>query len=129
MGLPQIGALPSDLSKFPNIHAFNQLPSQIIVHSPSSPISLTHNQAIAMHEAGGIDSYRNWRSNAPEHWREDKWFSTRVPIFIGCRYGQDEDLSFSDTAADHFHGQLRWQDMKWLSYALAVQVEYVFFHF
>ena len=50
-------------------------------------------------------------------------FNSR-PIFIGSRYGQDEDLTFSDTAVDHFHGQLRWQDTKWVSY-VAVQVEYV----
>ena len=79
-----------------------------------------------MHDARGIDSYRNWWSNAPEDWHQEKWFSTRVPIFIGSRYGQDEDIAFSDTAADHFHCQLWWVDMKWVSFALAVQVEYVF---
>jgi len=108
------------------VFALGRVTSDILIHSPAAPISLTHEQALAMHEAGGVENYRNWRSEAPEEWREDKWFSTRVPIFMGSRYGQDEALNFSDAAADHFHGQLRWEDMKWVSYALAMQAEYVF---
>lgn len=88
------------------------------------PISLTHTQLNAMHEASSLESYQNWRSAAPHSWKQDRWFMTRVPIIIASRHGQNEALAFTEEKAMHFHSQLRWEDMRWISFALAAQFEY-----
>lgn len=86
---------------------------------------MTHEQMLAVHDHSSIESYRNWRSQAPASWTSNKWFMTRVPLMVASRYGQNEPLEFTESTADHFHGQLRWKDMRWISFALATQLEWV----
>jgi hypothetical protein len=48
---------------------------------------------------------------------------TRVPLVIGAKYGQNLPLSFSEENAAEFDDMMRWEDMKWVSFAIATEIE------
>jgi hypothetical protein len=56
-------------------------------------------------------------------WRHDRFFMTRVPLVIGAKYGQNLPLSFSEENAAEFDDMMRWEDMKWVSFAIATEIE------
>src|SRR5262245_40865341 len=38
------------------------------------------------------DDWKNWVSNAPDHWKRDGFLNHRIPISVACRYGQNQPL-------------------------------------
>lgn len=99
-------------------------------HSPDSPLGfeLTEAQIRKLHIRCSKDCYRDWRDMAPAHWVHDTWFSTRSLAAISSRYGQNTELDFDN---DHHRLEFRQQrnirKMRWLSFALATQIESVLF--
>jgi hypothetical protein len=57
-----------------------------------------------------VDHYHNWVNCAPRDYVEDEFFSTRIPVAVTSRFGQNQQLS--QTATHRQVERLNWTNDK-----------------
>lgn len=67
------------------------------------------------------DEYQDWVDNAPDDWRE--YLDEVAPIFITCRYGQDEELGLNDRSRDNWDEMRDFSQIYSMSFAIANSIE------
>jgi hypothetical protein len=93
-------------------------------------IELTFEQAKLFNKKF-VQDWDTYVRNAPAEWKKDKWFTSRTPVGITSRYGQNHHVSLSPT--DINSQKVKWADsrdfkkMRNISWAGATHVEYVLF--
>jgi hypothetical protein len=78
-----------------------------------------------LHDVWGLDSWRDFVRNAPPEWKADGIVMTSMPLFILLSYGQDMGLNVWDEpspTASYFETGWRWENMRYISFALASQL-------
>jgi len=92
------------------------------------PIELEPLEVESLHEAFSREAFNDFRSAAPQEWAKTNILQ-RYPIVLSIQYGQDTRLEFRDDADFHaanFARSHRFEAMKYVSFALASHVRYVF---
>ena len=72
-------------------------------------------------------SYAEWLANAPESYRSDGFFTSRQPVAITSRYGQNQQIGGSETNAEeedrNWDIDRPWGEISHVTVALATHVQ------
>jgi hypothetical protein len=92
------------------------------------PITLDALELGHLHEAFSKASMDDFRSAAPAEWRECG-FMQRYPLVLSIEYGQDMSIDIDEGEVAHRHHfacARRYNAMKYISFAVATHIRYVF---
>jgi hypothetical protein len=75
------------------------------------------------------NSWEEWVENAPDEWKDDDWITTRVPISVAMRYGQNQPVEISgrgvDDARRAWETDRQFGRLRYMSFAIASHLSYV----
>jgi hypothetical protein len=87
-------------------------------------LQLREQDVATLHEYWNLNSWKEFIRNAPPEWKKDRVL-TSMPIFILMSFGQDMALDVwadSSPTASYFESGWRWENMRYVSFALASQL-------
>lgn len=112
------------------------VPHSLIIHfiriysqEHSLSLRLTDVQAFDQQWSG---TWATFVHNMPSAWKQDSFFLEHTPIVMSCRYGQNQPVGLPNTlvdAARQWNEERHWEDIKYVSMAIATHFEYVGYMF
>jgi hypothetical protein len=70
-------------------------------------------------------TWTSFVQNAPREWLSDEFLTSRVPISVSSRYGQNRALNFDDEAAEVWERERDYSHIRYMSIALATHIRCV----
>lgn len=73
-----------------------------------------------------VDNWDEWVKYAPDYWKHDGWLEGHVPVSVCYKYGQNrqilEEGEPADTELFHWHNDLNYDNIRYLTVALATHL-------
>jgi hypothetical protein len=89
-------------------------------------LSLTLNDMRRLHERMTLN-YNQWIKNAPDNYKEDGFFTSRRPVGVTSRYGQNQRIGGSQIHGDvedhNWDNDRPWGDISHVTVALATHIK------
>jgi hypothetical protein len=73
-----------------------------------------------------VDGYARWVAEAPHQWKVDKFLTTRSPIIVTSRYGQNARIAIpgnEDAEAEAWQTERDYSKLAFFTFAIATSLK------
>lgn len=68
--------------------------------------------------------FETWVDNAPQAYKQDNFITSRTPIIVTSRYGQNQEMNINENDAESWSRHKNFSNTRYISVAIATHFRY-----